>query len=385
MYKLGLLVNIGSLKTTDINIVFCYEQNHFVIKYFHDQRIADILSKLNSYTFYLPILFRDTKDQKISDYTLLSEIQYVKEVNALVNKDLELLAADTHVTYFDKNQGKLFNNGIEICDDNPEYYFKTIRTGIMSSGPSVVIPERLTNELSKDFTDIVSNIILRIYCLEKVIRELKTKNNLDLFFHIQDFIRNRFEEDLWLSIIRKYKTYLDEINIQDILLSYKVSYRESYSSKKDIYRIYRDADTNYKSAYNDIFLNELLGLGSRLIIECDTLSEIDIKMGDCKEEDLEKEKEKILNDYSKEVHMACLIADDLSQRQLNQTGIKELEIQRNNLKDILFHYFKFDRFDQRDFYSFGNRYEMYGEGNTFDSKLQEVNKKYSCITLLSNN
>ena len=383
MYKLGLLVNIGSLKTTDINIVFCYEQNHFVIKYFRDQRIADILSKLYIYNSYLPILFNDTQDQKISEYSLLSEIQYIKDEKALTGRGLELLAADTHVTYFDKNQGRLFNDGIEICDENPEYYFKTIRTGIMSSGPSVVIPERLANELNKDFTYIVSNIILRIYCLGKVIGELKTKNNLDLFFHMQDFKRNRLGENHWLSIIRKYKTYLDEINIQDILRSYKVSYRESYSSKKDIYRVYRDAETNYKSAYNDVFLNELLGLGSRLIIECDNLSEIEIKMGDCKDEDLEKEKEKILNDYSKEVHMACLIANDLYQRKLNQTGIKELEIQRNNLKDILFHYFKFDSFDQRDFYSFGNRYEMYGESNIFESKLREVNNKYSSITLLS--
>ena len=383
MYKLGLLVNIGFLKTTDINIVFCYEQNHFVIKYFHDQRIADILSKLNSYTFYLPILFRDTKDPKISDYTLLSEIQYVKEEKALTGRGLELLAADTHVTYFDKNQGKLFKDGIEICDENPEYYFKTIRTGIMSSGPSVVIPERLANELNKDFTEIVSNIILRIYCLEEVVRELKTKNNLDLLFDIKDISQKTLCWSSWFHIINKYKSYLDDINISEILQSYKVSYHDSYQSKEDRIYIYREAMTDYKNAYDDVYLSELLGLGNNVIGRYEYYEEINIKMGDCKDEDLENEKEKILNDYSKEVHMACLIANDLYQRKLNQTGIKELEIQRNNLKDILFHYFKFDSFNQRDFYSFGNRYEMYGESNIFESKLREVNNKYSSITLLS--
>ncbi len=383
MYKIGLLVNIGSSKTTDINIVFCYEQNHFVIKYFHDQRIADILSNPNTFISNLPILYKDTKEQEISNYILLSEIQYIEDKQALTNKGLELLAADTHVTYFDKNQGKLFNNGLEICNENPEYYFKTKRTDLADSGPSIVIPERLNNNLNQDFSGIVSNIILRMYCLGKVIGNLTIKNNINLIFNIKDIKRKRLKENHWLTLIRKYKSYLDTVDFPKILQSYKVSYHYSYIQKKEEYKVYREAETDNKEAYNDIFLKELLGLGGQLILECDSLQDIDIKMGEYQGEDLVKEKEKVQNEYSKEVHLACLLAHDLYQRKLNQTGIKELEIQRNSLKDILFHYFKLDCFDQRDFYSFGNKYEIYGNEGVFESKLNEVNKKYSSTTLLS--
>ena len=154
--------------------------------------------------------------------------------------------------------------------------------------------------------------------------------------------------DFHKKAISQKVEYVESINITSIVSDLQVSVYEVLKSrpgKDDYYYIYRDAMVSSPIASSDKYLCELIGIGDNCIYEdsgftsCERLSLYaeDFKkthpIGIYVDDMLEEEKQRIIYNYSKENHIAYLIAEYFINKERNrqfilpglQSGLKEIK------------------------------------------------------------
>lgn len=133
----------------------------------------------------------------------------------------------------------------------------------------------------------------------------------------------RYETELpiliepYLDEVKKLKTYIDSINIKEILQSLKVTVYESFVKKvggDDRYQVYRTASISNEVASKDEYLRKIWGLGEECIHSDSGYTSAynmrikDLIVGEYKDSDLEKEKNSLMLKYSKEEHLGYLFS-----------------------------------------------------------------------------
>ena len=145
------------------------------------------------------------------------------------------------------------------------------------------------------------------------------------------------------GVIKNYKSYIDNIDINDILKTLYVKVSESYRCKRgddDTYSIFRTARLTDESIVIDDYLKEIIGIGERVCIYEDSgyTSVYNLAnyaegfrakhpIGEYEGDMLEQEKQRIIAQYSKEEHMAYLFYTQLK---------KQAEAERMYNKWLLF-------------------------------------------------
>ena len=153
------------------------------------------------------------------------------------------------------------------------------------------------------------------------------------------------------GVIKKYKSYIDKIDINDILKTLYVNVSESYRCKigdDDTYSIFRTARITDESIVIDDYLKDIIGIGERVCIYKDSgyTSVYNLAnyaegfrakhpIGEYEGDMLEQEKQRIIAQYSKEEHMAYLFYSQLrKQAEVERVFNKWMELKQKTDRDL---------------------------------------------------
>lgn len=231
-------------------------------------------------------------------------------------------------------------------------------------GNESVVENFCNDEKEKKFAHLIEELV-------GANKRISTLNDIISFITPDEYRRTKE------VITRDLKRIVESYNMKEILSSLNVVVSDFYRSKvggDDSYRIDRSAWLSDKSAKTDEYINKVIGIGEKCIhSDSGYTSNLrayapDVYIGKYMDEELEKEKQRILSKYSKEEHMAYLIFSKLEEKECAIIEREEWKEPINELKKRLESEFclsKISEIDERLFY------EDYK--NTFSEQLDKIN------------
>lgn len=241
-------------------------------------------------------------------------------------------------------------------------------TTLYYDGKDVFADEKLTSEL------LFYKSVIHHYAVRKKVWFLRHEADPKILI------------DPCLKYVKQIKTYIDTIDIAEILKDLKVTVHDHYRNKiggDDSYYIDREASVSSQLAYSDEYLKTVIGIGHHNIysdsgytsnlkayakdfIEENPLGEYDGEL-------LEKEKTKIIASYSKEEHMGYLLSKRFIEREYNRAyRLPEWEKALPDAEKVLMDDFHFGAVSND-----GRRFEtkMYNMGSLCgDAAIKELEK-----------
>lgn len=232
----------------------------------------------------------------------------------------------------------------------------------------------------------------------------ENESNLLVWYYLYNTYKKTSEETYWNHIsltkqnIEKQRLLIEKsletFSIEDVLNGLKINVREVFINKiggDDRYYIYKTVQTNYPTEQLDSYIQNYIGIGDREIYKDSgytsayNLSLKNFIIGEYNEEQLNKEKEKLIFNYSKEKHIQGLLMDYIVDKakptfyNINNIEKKIKMLERTSNFWIYWRIIKSKKFSSY-FDDFDKRYSRIGikEGNLKDSnKLLFETTKYT--------
>lgn len=171
-------------------------------------------------------------------------------------------------------------------------------------------------------------------------------------------------EHKWKGIIKKFKEYIDSIDLEQMLNSLWVKVWDYHKTKigdDDTYYVYREAKLLDGTIITDPYLKNIIGIGE-VCIEKESgytsfFQKPNIPFGVYENEILAEEKRRIICQYSKEEHMGWLFYNQLFKQENIKRDIANWDKRE---KDALiglknqFYYIELNSLDHRLFYDFSS-------------------------------
>lgn len=271
--------------------------------------------------------------------------------------------------------------------------YDIVTASILENGIEVIsIPEitRCNKRIwqLENCMDMATKVFYKSVIIYYVLRHIVSSIENDAFtlglFNIN--YRNQNVTDFFEKAIKIYKEYLDTLSVNDLIEDLSVEVTEQFRHKigdDDGYYVHRKASVSSPLANHDLYLNRLIGLGDKRIYEAHgycTAESMSIKglvTGKYKDDDLAREKERIISEYSKEKHMGFLLAEIVSAIMQN---LYELDGWRNLLRQ--YRSFLINSFHLDVLVENGKSYlrNFYSTNNDQCAMIEELNKKCSFET-----
>lgn len=306
--KLGFYYNLPFEDYHNYLFLVTFENGHLAFRCFPNrrQRLGYIhCSNMSYYSFDYPVLYKEDEAGNVSEMVLIRDIPIVTK-DTLKNQGLEIYVPFYEGKSFDSfgldeivlGLGKMTSNSFfdtSIYYDGQDLFSKT--------------------GTKESFDFFFFKIVLIEYVLDVIVNKTK---GYAWSLSSMDFYKER---------VSKLKEYIDSINLDSILDGYKVYVEEYFRHKigdDDSYSVYRTASVDKPV---DLYLSEILGIGEHNIYSdrgyctAESMALTGLVTGDYAGDDLEKEKNRIKEEYSKEVHLGTLLSALCS---TIQTGIKYL-------------------------------------------------------------
>ena len=232
----------------------------------------------------------------------------------------------------------------------------------------------------------------------------ENESNLLVWYYLYNTYKKTSEETYWNHIsltkqnIEKQRLLIEKsletFSIEDVLNGLKINVREVFINKiggDDRYYIYKTVQTNYPIEQLDSYIQNYIGIGDREIYKDSgytsayNLSLKNFIIGEYNEEQLNKEKEKLIFNYSKEKHIQALLMDYIVDKakptfyNINNIEKKIKMLERTSNFWISWRIIRSKKFSSY-FDDFDKRYSRIGikEGNLKDSnKLLFETTKYT--------
>lgn len=360
-YKLGFYYNLPFDGYQDYLFIVVYENGHLAFKCLPNrrQRLGYIhCSNMSYYSFDYPILFKEDEAGNISELALIRDIPIVTKTE-LKNKGLEI-----YVPFYEGKSFEIYGLDDRVLGLGKMTSNNFLDTSIYCDGKDLFSQTQSKGSLEFYFY----KILLVKYVLSVIVGRTK---GYSWTLSSMDFYKKR---------ITKLKEYVDSINLDDILEGYKVNVEEHFRHKvgdDDSYSVYRTASVEKPV---DFFLSDLLGIGEhntysdRGYCTAESMAIPDLVTGDYAGEDLKKEKDRIKEEYSKEVHLSMLLSSLCATIQDGIKYLPPIEKALESFRSTLFEEFKLNAISNKDrsfehhFYSF--HHTMYNH----DKEIEEMNR-----------
>ncbi len=289
-YKIGFYYNLTHLSSHNNRLIVVFNDGHLQFRLIN----PDILKKYHLrftnltsyYSFELPILYKEDYDGEIEDIIFFMDLPNLSSLNSNISGfsigEPEMQVRGT-ILYFN---GKDFFHD-EINRNSPELIF--------------------------------SKAVIHYYAVRKKVLFLRNEARPEILI------------DPYLDFVKKAKSYIDTIRINDILSDLQVSVKDYLRTKigdDDTYYIYRNAEVSSPIVKKDEYLQRVIGIGSICIYKdsgytnkLEMYAEEFINehpIGEYTGELLEKEKQRIIANYSKEEHMGFLLAKRFIEKENNR-------------------------------------------------------------------
>ncbi len=348
-YKIGFYYGLETGRGRHNNrLVLVFDNDHLEFRAVS----PNIVENLGRYSLEFPIIY--SEDNKINDIRFLKDLPIVQSPNQ--EEGFCITRPNRNI-----NSAKLYYNGIDI--------FNTEDTSL--------------SEIERDFYNSV------VY-YGAVLTEISFLDS-----NISPFM------DFHKKAINQKVEYVESIDITSIVSDLQVSVYEVLKSrpgKDDYYYIYRDAMVSSPIASSDKYLCELIGIGDNCIYEdsgftsCERLSLYaeDFKkthpIGIYVDDMLEKEKQRIVSNYSKEKHIAYLIAEYFINKERNRQFIlPELQSGLKEIKEKLFKDYHLSEIsnEKREFESYV--YPLESDKIDVEQEIEKLNTHVKEITKCESN
>lgn len=237
------------------------------------------------------------------------------------------------------------------------YYITTEGTThlLCKDGQSIIGYDNNVSKKEKSFFELFTKIIY----VQKVIKKLDDEIN---FFHYSSISSNRYK------IISKYQKIIDSFDITKIVSSLRIQ-NVDYMCKKigddESYYIDRVVELEDKNVIVDDYIRSLVGIGTENIysdtgfmlaekLKMEAQDFIDKNpLGLYSDEKLNIEKQRIIDKYSREAHMAFLFFEQFEKIEKANKKIVQEKLALDKLLDILntdYSYTKLSNINEQFFY-----------------------------------
>ncbi len=288
-YKVGFYYNLTHLSYHNNRLILVFNDGHLQFRLINPNLLQKYLlfciNMTSSYSFDYPILYKEYPNGDIQEVIFL--------------KDLPEYAPKSENAGF-----SLGNPGKEVCTtslffDNNDLF--------------------QTNSTTDTKEQLFFKAVVHFYAVQKKVKYLRSEATpLTLL-------------DSYTNYINKIKSYIDAIDIYDILSDLQVTVDDHLKTKigdDDTYYIYRTAFVSSKKAQKDDYLKRVIGIGCSCIYEdrgytnkLEHYAKDFIKkhpLGVYSGDLLEREKQQIIEKYSKEEHMGYLMAKRFIEKEKNR-------------------------------------------------------------------
>ncbi len=198
------------------------------------------------------------------------------------------------------------------------------------------------NTNAKSFLELLFyRTVLHYFAVERKVEFYKREANPASLYYLQEEAK-------------KIKKYLDDINFQSILFDLKVNVHDWHHVKlgdDDSYGIIRNVSSSHPLVSSDDYIKRVIGIGAEDIYSVtgfapwnelkneasDFLKEH--PLGEYTGELLEKEKQRILSNYSREDHLIYLLSKRFVEKDDHRLELPDWEIAFQEISDTLTHKF----------------------------------------------
>lgn len=226
---------------------------------------------------------------------------------------------------------------------------------LCKDGQSIIGYQNKIGEKEKSFFELFTNIIY----VQKEIKKLDDEIN---FFHYSNLSSHRYE------IISKYQKIIDSFDITKIVSSLKIQNVDHMCKKigdDESYYIDRVVELEDKNVIVDDYIRSLVGIGTENIysdtgfmlaekLKMEAQDFIDKNpLGLYSDEKLNIEKQRIIDKYSREAHMAFLFFEQFEKIEKANKKIVQEKLALDKLLDILntdYSYTKLSNINEQFFY-----------------------------------
>lgn len=293
--KLGFYYNLPFEGYHNNLFIVTFEKGHLTFRCFPNriERLGYLYcSKMSYYSFDYPIIYKEDDAGNISEMVLIRDLPIVTK-DKRKNQGLEI-----YVPFYEGKSFESFgldDRSLGLGKMTSNNFFDT---SIYNDGQDL-LSQTGTNE-SLEF------YFFKIILIEYVLSVIVGKT--------EEYSRSLSSMAFYKDRISKLKKYVDSIDLDSILDDYKVNVKECFRHKigdDDSYSVYRTASVEKPV---DLYLSEILGIGEHNIYNdrgyctAESMAIPNLVTGDYAGEDLKKEKDRIKERYSKEVHLGTLLS-----------------------------------------------------------------------------
>ena len=301
LYKLGYLYivpNYGGL-------VLTFENDHFVFRSGSMSPLNGDLKYFNMgyYSLDYPVLY-EAREERACSVLLLDSIP-VRERKELVGEGFEI-----EIPPRDGNTPKLFYNG-----------------NCLIGGTD-----------SKDHTTIFHNTLLFFYSIQRY----SLRANYPT--HPEEYLKS------CIMTVKDIHSYIKSIDLRKELADLKIRVKDHSRCKigdYDNYTADRFVECSSELIQNDAYLNSLVGLGESCIVDERVYGGAPptVFTGEYGEEMLEKEKDRIVMQYSEDEHFGHLLYDRYNEDLRRRRFAYMWDLMLPSFKKILYQVFHLDRIE----------------------------------------
>jgi len=265
-YKIGYFYNIICYSYWRCIIIATYKQGTFIYKNIAESIMPRKLHYTNMayYSYDYPVLYKEDSQGEIIEVLLLSDL--LSDNNK--DKDFEYIPVKISCDKIIDSSKILKNGAVLVLDD-------------------------------------FSNDVLNSFSLRISLNRMRSEADMPILI------------EPYLNEVKRLKEYIDTIDIKEILKSLKVNVSESFINKvggDDRYYVYRNASISDEVANKDEYIKKIFGLGEECIHSDSGYTSAynmrikDLVVGEYTDSNLEEEKNRLLQKYSKEEHLGYLFS-----------------------------------------------------------------------------
>ena len=288
--------------------------------------------KISSCWYQEPVLYEEN-DGVISNVVLLKNVP----INTNNKSGYELICP----YYAISNSSNPWLNGGTVAEFVAKYHFSNhpvtyFDTLITYDGVSLINTNEGYNGTPADpvywSKDRVKQKEYIFYCYVLALHVLKRVQHCTLLSSIEI-----------MPIVKSIIKFVDSINLNTILSTLTVTINDNYHHKAggdDTYYVFKTISVNNSLANSDIYLRKVINIGNTELHYERGLGLINttvFKTGPITGEELEKERKRIINSYSREEHISVLVAEAVLQErilyEMSKFHIKRIQLIDNLLNE----------------------------------------------------
>ena len=363
IFKIGFFYNLTHSSSHDNRLLVVFDDNHISFKLFDSLLIPRKLNlyNLGYYDFSMPVIYREDDKGDIVELLFFRDIPVYSDLSR-------------------RDGFYIFSPSIE-WGNVPEYSCDLnllSDVDVLYNGQSVIDG----NIIGAKIQSSIFKIVVQFYLVRNRVLLLRRESEPMTLM------------EPYLEQINEIKSYIDSVNISEIISDLHVSVEDFLRTKlgdDNTYYIYRTASVSNPLASEDQYISKIIGIGRTCIYkDCGYTNKLELYSSDFIKEHplgvyfgeiLENEKKRILSKYSKEEHMGFLLADRFIERERRRGyELPKLERILKKIIEILFVKFKLsvisneDREFEKRMYKLTNRY------NDAKKELETINNSIKNAT-----